>query len=169
MEALAVAILLASAVPRRACLLAARAPRDSDDSGAVLTVRELPSRGETAAAVTTTVGLGTMGVAVREAQRSLVAIVAEADAFRLFRVQVGDNVAVGDTFDGFDGTGGVDERNDFWRNTPGEHDGSTSGEILLEGDNAIRLKKKNFCEFDYQLNLPESTLLTAFHLCPISM
>ena len=121
MEVLAVAILLASAVPRRACLLAARAPRDSDDSEAVLTVRELLSRGETAAAAAAA-GLEAVGMAA--VQRSLVA---ETGASRLFRM-IGGNVAAGGTFDG------VDERNDFWRNTPGEHDGSTSGEILLEGD-----------------------------------
>jgi len=121
-EVLAVAILLASAVPRRACLLAARVPRDSDDSEAVLTVRELLSRGETAAAAAA--GLGAVGMAA--VQRSLVA---ETGASRLFRM-VGGNVAAGGTFDGAD----VDKRNDFWRNTPGEHDGSTSGEILLEGD-----------------------------------
>jgi len=42
----------------------------------------------------------------------------------------------------------VDERNDFWRNTPGEQDGNTSGEILLQ-------KKKIYVIFvtiDVRLN-----------------
>lgn len=110
------AILLASAVPRRACLLVIREPRDNDSEA----VREL-SRGGAAA------GLGvavTAGVTVRRAQRSFV-----ADAPRLFRrISDDTDVAVGIL------GGGVDERNDFWRNTPGEHDGNTSGEILLEGE-----------------------------------
>jgi hypothetical protein len=28
--------------------------------------------------------------------------------------------------------GGMNEENDFWRNTPGEQDGNTSGEIFLK-------------------------------------
>lgn len=128
MEVLADAILLASAVPRRACLTAARAPRDKD-SEAVLAIREPPSRGGAAAGLGLKLELGaTAGVAVRGAQRSFVV---DADAPRLFR-EAGDDAGVADAAAGI--LGGVDERNDFWRNTPGEHDGSTSGEILLEGD-----------------------------------
>lgn len=129
-ELLADAILLASAVPRRVCLPAARAPRDSDTE-AVLAVRELPSRGRAAAGLGMAVTAG-----VRGAQRSFVE---DAGAPRLFRITDDDVAAVADTLGG-----GVDERNDFWRNTPGEHDGSTSGEILLEGHREIEnIRLKN--------------------------
>lgn len=125
-EVLADAILLASVVPRRACLLATRAPRDNDNEAVLAVLREVPSRGG--------VGAVTAGVAVQGEQRSFVA---DAGAPRPFR-EIGDDdvaivagnllvvvvVVVG-------GGGGVDEQNDFWRNTPGEHDGNTSGEILL--------------------------------------
>lgn len=137
MEVLADAILLASTGPRRVCLLAARAPRDdvNDVREAPTTVRETLSRGGTA-----DTGVGTVvtvGVAARGAQRSFAAA---ADESRLF-CEMGLVVAVvavviaavenaGEGIGTFFG-GGVDERNDFWRNTPGEHDGNMSGEILL--------------------------------------
>lgn len=107
---------------------ATRAPRDSE---AELAVRELPSRGRAAAGLWVAV---TAGVTVRGAQRSFVV---GAGAPRLFRMAGDDVAAVADTLGS---SGGVDERNDFWRNTPGEHDGSTSGEIRLEGHGINRLK-----------------------------
>lgn len=75
-------------------------------------------------------GVGTV-VTVGVTARSLAAV---ADAPRLFR-EMGIVVAAAVGSAGEDaGTffgGGVDERNDFWRNTPGEHDGNISGEIFL--------------------------------------
>lgn len=109
-------------------MLAVRVLRDND-SEAVLTIRELLSRGGATAVMT--------GVVVR-AQRSFVA---DAGAPRLFR-EAGDEIAaVAGTLGDGGGGGGVDERNDFWRNTPGEPDGSTSGEILLKRDTRLGLKK----------------------------
>lgn len=121
------AILLASAGPRRACLPAARAPRDNDDREAPTAVRRLLlSRGGAAAGTGATAAVG-----VTESHRSFVT--AAAGAPRPFR---GD----GDVAEAGEGTGcvafgGVDEQNDFWRNTPGEQDGSTSGEIFLKRKN----------------------------------
>lgn len=119
MEELADAILLASTGPRRACLLAARVPRDNV-RGAPTTTHEPLSRGGTA-----DTGVGTVGT-VGAAARSLA-----ADAPRLSR-EVGVVVAaVGSAEDAGSFFGGVDERNDLWRNTPGEHDGNMSGEIFF--------------------------------------
>jgi len=122
-EELADAILLASTGPRRACLLAARVPRDNV-RGAPTTTHEPLSRGGTA-----DTGVGTV-MTVGVAARSLAA---GADAPWLFREMDVVVAAVGSAGEDA-GTfgGGVDERNDFWRNTPGEHDGNMSGEIFLK-------------------------------------
>lgn len=89
------AILFASAVPKRACLLVFRAPRASSNTPLFKRVLLLGV-------------LGSRGPLVSTLARWLFA----AGIFAFF--------------------GGVEARNDFCRNIPGEQEGRISGEIFLQ-------------------------------------